>query len=54
MTGVPEPALSVAEGSLQLETWDSKNLNHSLPDPTPTKLLAENPDTPESAPITFV
>jgi len=30
-------------------TGDSKNLNHTLPDPTPTKLPAENPDTPRSA-----
>src|SRR6202021_962405 len=30
-------------------TGDSKNLNHPFPDPTPTKLPAENPDTPESA-----
>ena len=47
--GAPEPALSAAEESLRLETRDSKNLNHSLPDPTPTKLPAENPDTPGSA-----
>ena len=40
MMGAPGPAVG---------TGDSKNLNHPFPDPTPTKLPAENPDTPESA-----
>jgi hypothetical protein len=38
--GAPGPAVG---------TGDSKNLNHPLPDPTPTKLPAENPDTLGSA-----